>query len=149
MMTPDVGTTDTSNQPTSRSTLVTYTLTTLTSALDVSTLAAQLGQSHLATSSINPRSDEGNTRGVKQALQRCHRNLCCLKGFLRGLVERRSPVNHDISEDHPEDEDEDEEEEDVNNREMGNDSLTGMSIVDWSQHTLKPSHTNTRCHDLS
>ena len=130
MMTPEDGGTDTSQHrsSSSRSTLVTHTLTILTSALDVSTLAAQLGQSPSAAT-INHRSEESHTRGVKRALQRCHRNLCCLKGFLRGLVERRSPINHDVSEDYPDEEDEeDEEEEDRNNGEMLNISFSGMIV---------------------
>jgi hypothetical protein len=99
--------------PRSRSSLVAMTLTALTSALDVSALDAQLtalraaGAGAGAGGGPTDAVTSGLLAAVRPALHRCLRNLSCLKGFLRGLVERVSGGDDDDEEEEEEEEEED------------------------------------------
>jgi len=87
------------------------TLTALTSALDVSALDAQLtalraaGAGAGAGGGPTDAVTSGLLAAVRPALHRCLRNLSCLKGFLRGLVERVSGGDDDEEEEEEDEED--------------------------------------------
>ena len=90
----------------SRSSLVAMTLTALTAALDVGALDAQLAALRGGAGGGPGDATTGLLAAVRPALQRCLRNLSCLKGFLRGLVERAAGADE---EDEEEEKDEEEE----------------------------------------